>query len=432
MDHQRIARAAGRVGHGLPVAVWRVGGLCPTIGIVGKGLRAAELVEVPNQLGKPGFIAFSDRIGECVYGFADRATAHISAVVAGDEHDDGVVVQALVFQVRDEAADLMIGVLEEARIDLHESCIHALLVHREAVPGRNTRVARGQLCVGGNDAEFLLAGEGLLAINVPTLVEAALVSVDPLAVHLQGLVGRAGRKEHEERLVGVQLLLAIDVEDRLVGQLSGQVPPVRLDVQVVLDERRRVLVDGPAQEAQPMVKALAGGPAIERPQFGGLVVRHQMPLAQHVGAVATGAQVVGDGAVLGLQAPGVARELCGHQLLRQQAHADHVVVAPGQQRRSRGRAHCRGVEVRVGQPVLGQRIERRGARPAAKGAGRAVAHVVEQDPDDVRCALGDRHLRSLARLRLGEALADHRCVALRCGAGTDGNQRAPEYSKDES
>lgn len=74
-------------------------------------------------------------------------------------------------QVRDEAADLLIGVSEEARMDLRESRMHALRVGREAVPGRNTRAARWQLRFDGNEADFLLPGEGPFAIDVPALVQ---------------------------------------------------------------------------------------------------------------------------------------------------------------------------------------------------------------------------------------------------------------------
>ena len=82
---------------------------------------------------------------------------------------------------------------------------------------------RGQLGVGGNDAELLLAREDLLAQLVPALIELALVLVGPLLRHVVRRVAGARREVHEERLVGHQRLLLARPLDRLVRHVLGEV-----------------------------------------------------------------------------------------------------------------------------------------------------------------------------------------------------------------
>ena len=74
-------------------------------------------------------------------------------------------------------------------------------------------------------------------------------------------------------------------------------------------------------------------------------------------------------------------------LLGDDAEADRMVVAPGDQRRAGRRAERGGVELGVAQPVRGERVERRRRDDAAEGAGDAVAGVVGHDQQHVRRAL---------------------------------------------
>ena len=89
------------------------------------------------------------------------------------------------FERVDQPADVVVGVLEEAGVDLH--------LAREDRPACSSGVSSqagisagrvGQLGVRGDDAELLLAREGLLAQLVPALIELALVLVDPLLRHV--------------------------------------------------------------------------------------------------------------------------------------------------------------------------------------------------------------------------------------------------------
>ena len=145
------------------------------------------------------------------------------AVVADDVVDQRVVEDAQLLQRVEQAADVVVGVLHEARIDLHLPAQHGLERLGHLVPGRDLLVARGELAVRRDDAELLLPGEGLLAQLVPALVELALVLVGPLLRHVVGRVGGAGREVDEERLVGRERLLLRDPVDGLVGHVLHEV-----------------------------------------------------------------------------------------------------------------------------------------------------------------------------------------------------------------
>src|SRR6478752_7332379 len=80
-----------------------------------------------------------------------------------------------------------------------------------------------------------------------------------------------------------------------------------------------------------------------------------------------GRLVLGDDAVV----PGIAgRRLADH------AKADRVMIAPGDQGGTRGRAQRGGLKLRVAQPHIGDAIERRRWDDAAECARCGEAHVV--------------------------------------------------------
>jgi hypothetical protein len=92
-------------------------------------------------------------------------------------------------QVLDQAADLGVGVLEEAGVDFLGSGEEAALVGAQLVPGQDALVAGGQRGVRRDDAELLLAGEALRAGDVPAAVVAAAVALDVLGRDVVGPVG---------------------------------------------------------------------------------------------------------------------------------------------------------------------------------------------------------------------------------------------------
>ena len=109
----------------------------------------------------------------------DRAL-HRGTVVSDDVVDERVLEDTEVVERVDESTDVMVGVLEEAGKYLHLTGEDGLRAIRHVVPGGDLLVPHGELCVLGNDAEFLLAHEDLLAQPVPAFVEATLVLVRPL------------------------------------------------------------------------------------------------------------------------------------------------------------------------------------------------------------------------------------------------------------
>ena len=181
--------------------------------------------------------------------------------------------------------------LEEAREHLHHPGRQPARLGRQRLPRGHVRVVARQLGVGGQDAELLLAGEHLLAVGVPAVVELAGVPVGPLLRHVVRRVGRPEAQMQVERLVGVDLAEVGDELDRLVDQVLREVVallgrPRRLDRVVVVDEVGVPLARVPAEEAVEALEAAPERPAVVRAGRRLLVARGQVPLADHVGAVA--------------------------------------------------------------------------------------------------------------------------------------------------
>ena len=85
------------------------------------------------------------------------------AVVADDVVDERVAEDAEVVERVDEPPDVVVGVLEEAGVDLHLAREDGLEVVGDVVPGGDLLGPGGQLGLGRDHAELLLAGERLLA-----------------------------------------------------------------------------------------------------------------------------------------------------------------------------------------------------------------------------------------------------------------------------
>ena len=161
-------------------------------------------------------------VDHLVVGAVQRALGR-RAVVADDVVDQRVVEQVQLLQRIEQPADMVVGILQEPGVDLHLPAQHRLECVRHLVPGRDFLVPRGELAIRRNDAQLLLAREGLFAQLVPALVELALVLVRPFLRHVVRRVGGAGREVDEERLVGNERLLLADPVDRLVGHVLHEV-----------------------------------------------------------------------------------------------------------------------------------------------------------------------------------------------------------------
>ena len=200
-----------------------------------------------------------------------------------------------------------------------------------SVPRRDLRRTLGQLRVGRDDAELLLARERLLAQRVPAAVEGALVPRRPLLGHVVRRVRRAGGEVHEERLVRHQRLLLADPRDRPVGHVLGEVVallgrPVGLDRGRALVDRRVVLVRLAADEAVEVLEPPAAArPGVERPDRARLPHRHLVALAELGGRVAVQLQRLRQRRAGVRPNRAVARRR--RRDLGDPAHPDRVVVA---------------------------------------------------------------------------------------------------------
>ena len=305
---------------------------------------------------------------------------------------------------------MVIGVAQEAGEHLHHPRVQPPLLVAERLPRGHVGVVARELRGLRDDAELLLAREHLLAVGVPAVVERALVAVGPL---LRDVVRRVRRAETEvqiERLVGVDLLGVGDELDRPVGQVLGQVVALlgglrRLDLMVVVDEVGVPLARVAAEEPVEALKPAAQRPAVVRARGRLLAAGDQMPLADHVGAVAVLEQHLGQEPVLERDQPVVAGIAGRH--LGDARHRVAVMVAAGDDARAARRAERRRVHVVVAQAALGQAVEVRRRDRAAIAPELTEPRVVQHDEQHVRRALRRPHRSWPRRRRLIRRPADH-------------------------
>ena len=310
---------------------------------------------------------------------------------------------------RQDAADLRVGVGEEAGEDLLLAREHPPLVGREIGPGLDPLGALGEHRAFGHHARRTLAREELLAPGVPSLVEQAAVRIHPFGRHVvRGVHGAQGEVQ-EERLARRPLLLVLHHADRLVGQVLTQVialfgPAGRLDVVVVADEVRGPVVGVALQEPVVALEAEAEGPGVEGPGRRTLPTRREVPLADGHGRVPGIAQEPGErGRRLG-QAGVVTGE--PQRDVGQEPHPDGVVVAAGEEGRPGGRAQRGDVEAVERGSAGGQGVQVRCPDVGAEGPQVAEAGVVEHDGDDVGRALGRLGIVGESWRRLGRGETD--------------------------
>ena len=161
----------------------------------------------------------------------------------------------------------MVGVLQETGKHFHHAGIQPFLLSGEAVPVRHIGVVAGEHGAFRDDAQLLLAREGVLAVGVPAAIEFALVFVGPFLRHVVGRMHGAGAEVHEEGFVGRHLLGVGDHRPGLRHQIGGEVVALlrrgrRFHLAVVLHQLRVVLVRVAAEEAVEALEAPAQGPAV--------------------------------------------------------------------------------------------------------------------------------------------------------------------------
>jgi len=299
-----------------------------------------------------------------------RAALGAGAVV-GQDHHHGVVGDALLVEEVEDPPEVVVGVGDEAREDLHVAGEEPTLVLRQALPLRHPRRPLGQHGLGRHHALGDLSVVGTPAPGLPAVVELPAVRRHPLLGDLVGSVRGAGGQVAEERLAGGGLLLVPDHRDRLVDQVLGEVVALlggagRLHLGVVADQLGRPLVGLGAEEAVVALEPEAERPPVERPGRGVLPLRGQVPLPHGHRVVAVVAQhprqrggAARDPAVVAREPQ---RRLLGH------AHPDRMVVAAGQQRGPGRRAHGGDVEAVVAQSVGGDPVDVRRLEAGAEAA----------------------------------------------------------------
>src|SRR6266513_1552002 len=87
---------------------------------------------------------------------------HARAVVTEDVNNEGVVGEAHVLDRLHDAADSVVGVFLETRVNFHLTRIHLLNVRWYAVPSWEHRITGRKLGVGGNHSELLLSCKRVL------------------------------------------------------------------------------------------------------------------------------------------------------------------------------------------------------------------------------------------------------------------------------
>ena len=102
------------------------------------------------------------------------------SVVADNEVDQRVVEDLELLNGVDEPADVVVGVLQEPGVHLHLSFQDGSQFFGHVIPSRDLGVAFGEVGIGADDPEFLLAFEGDLALTIPAVCELTLVLVSPL------------------------------------------------------------------------------------------------------------------------------------------------------------------------------------------------------------------------------------------------------------
>ncbi len=252
-DDERHLVTAG-VGVDLVEAERRVARHRPTPGVVGDRLRAADQIEAV-VVGLP--LGFAQQVGEVAGGAPFLALAR--RAVVGREDDDGVVQLAQLLERGDQAAHVLVDVVDHRR-------------RRPPCSGRRAPAAVGSSSSQGATSwpsSVLRGGSGVSSAMIPSLDQRArgarrrsssqpVVVAAPRAGRCRrpwpaaARGPRRGRSSRKNGLVGLRRLEAADHRDRLVGDVVGEVVVVGvlvdLDLGVVLDQPVRMVEVGEAVE----------------------------------------------------------------------------------------------------------------------------------------------------------------------------------------
>ena len=392
-DDQRHADSAG-VGGRLVEPERGVRRHPPPTGVVDEGLGPADQVGIARHVQVPARHGPEPTELLEVAARTVRSTLFGRPVVRREDHH-GVLGVAQLLDGLQQPGQVLIDVVDHRRVDLHVTREQRPLVvgviepgpHLVAglvVPGRHRRAGR-------EDPLLDLAGEAPLAELVPAHVVPAAVPSEIRRLGVQRAVHGAMGEVEEEGSVGIVSAKRLEIADRLVGDVVGEVVAVGVGVdvdgRVVPDQVVRLM-----QVRPPFEHAVeAFEPALERPGPPRCPGMHdgvpgEVPLAHGVGRVAGGEQPLGqrlDGGA-DLHGPtGKARIEVRHA-----GEAGPMRVEAGLDGRPRRRAERRGVVVREPHAARGQPIQRGRGDLRPERTDVAEAHVVEQDQHHVGAARG--------------------------------------------
>ena len=226
-DDHRVAGAAEVRGDLLAPLERRVAGPRPGGGVVRRegvgapGVEAAVLLDQRELLLRRQRDAVLHR--HLVERAGDRAF-HAGAVVAEDVDDQRVVELAQLVDRVEQAADVPVGVLLEAGVDLHLACVELLLVVAGASPRPGSASGRGvsSASAGITPSCFCRANVSSRSLSQPWSNLPRYFSLHSVG-DLVRRVGAAGGVVHEPRLVRVLGAHLVQPLDRLVGQVVRQV-----------------------------------------------------------------------------------------------------------------------------------------------------------------------------------------------------------------
>ena len=246
----------------------------------------------------------------------------------------------------------------ETGVDFHEPQLKGAFGFGDAVPCGHGRGARGQFGVGGNPAELFLAGKDFFTELVPALVELAFVFVGPLLGDVVRPMDAAGRPIHEERFVRRKGAMFLQPGNPLGGHVLGEVIFLivrRLDRRGVFHKSRLPLRGFAREEAVEIIEAVARGPIGEWPHGGRLVGGRVVPFTKGGGLVAVVLQHLGNRRGSLRNDARVAVPI--HRSLGDRAAADALVIASGEQSRTRGRTDRGGMKAIIADAFVAAAFE---------------------------------------------------------------------------
>ena len=163
---------------------------------------------------------------------------------------------------------------------------------------------RAHLGILRNDAELLLVGEDRLAQLLPAVVEEMhrLDLVDPFLGRVVRRMHAARHVVEEERLVGLDLVHAVQIVDGVIRHAGDQVPAglafEGIDLRRVAEQVGLPLVGIATDEAVEILEAHADGPLVEGSDLTGLEGRHVVILAEPRGGIAIVLEDAADGGLV--------------------------------------------------------------------------------------------------------------------------------------